>query len=236
MQGALGLEPCRLGIIDDVLGDALHQRVREPLVHRELAPGQILDAFLRPALDVLGKGHQPLGRAVLIRTFGAPVQQHVFDALPELRVEGLVYAELASVDDAHVHPGLDGVIKEGGMDRLAYRVVAAERKAHVRHAAGDVSMRQVLADPARRLDEVDGVVGVFLDAGRHCEDIRVEDDVLGREADFFREQPVGALADLGLARIGVGLADFVEGHHDHRRAVASAQPGAFDEFGLALLH
>jgi hypothetical protein len=44
--------------------------------------------------------------------------------------------------------------------------------------------RQVLLDPARRVDEVDGVVVVLLDAGRDREDVRVEDDVLGREADL----------------------------------------------------
>jgi hypothetical protein len=37
-------------------------------------------------------------------------------------------------------------------------------------------------DPAHRLDEVDGVVVVLLDAGGDGEDVRVEDDVFGREA------------------------------------------------------
>ncbi len=122
------------------------------------------------------------------------------------------------------------------MDRLAHRVVAAEREAHVRHAARDVRVRQVLADPAGGLDEVDRVVGVLLDAGGDREDVGVEDDVLGREADRFGQELVGARADFGLARVGVGLAGFVEGHHDHRRAVAQAQFRAFDELGLAFLH
>jgi hypothetical protein len=34
---------------------------------------------------------------------------------------------------------------------------------------------------------------VLLDAGRDGEDVRVEDDVLGREADLLGQQPVGAL-------------------------------------------
>jgi hypothetical protein len=39
-----------------------------------------------------------------------------------------------------------------------------------------------LARSSAGLDEVDGVVVVLLDAGGDGEDVRVEDDVLGREA------------------------------------------------------
>jgi hypothetical protein len=40
---------------------------------------------------------------------------------------------------------------------------------------------------------------VLLDAGGDREDVGIEDDVLGREADLVGEQLVGALADLDLA-------------------------------------
>jgi hypothetical protein len=40
---------------------------------------------------------------------------------------------------------------------------------------------------------------VLLDARRDREDVGVEDDVLGREADLAREQAIGALADRDLA-------------------------------------
>ena len=45
-------------------------------------------------------------------------------------------------------------------------------------------LRQVCLDPPRRVDEIDRVVVVLLDAGGDGEDVRVEDDVLGGEADF----------------------------------------------------
>ena len=91
-------------------------------------------------------------------------------------------------------------------------------------------------DPARRLDEVDGVVVVLLDAGRDREDVRIEDDVLGRKADLVDEDPVGARADLGLPREGVGLAFLVERHHDGGRAVAANQLRVMAEGFLAFLH
>jgi hypothetical protein len=96
-------------------------------------------------------------------------------APPAVVVDG----QLARVDDAHVHAGANGVVQEHGVDRLAHRVVAAEREGHVGHAAGDLRVGQGLLDPARGLDEVHRVVVVLLDAGGDGEDVRVEDDVLG---------------------------------------------------------
>ncbi len=66
---------------------------------------------------------------------------------------------------------------------------------------------------------------MLLDAGGDGQDVRVEDDVLGREADLFGQQLVGPLADAHLA-IGLGgLALLVERHHDDRRAVAADAAG-----------
>jgi hypothetical protein len=130
----------------------------------------------------------------------------------------------------------DGVVQEHGVDGLAHRVVAAEGEAHVAHAARDLGARQVALDPARGLDEIDRVVVVFLDAGGDGEDVRVEDDVLGWEAHLVHQDAVGALADLDLALVGVGLAFFVEGHHHGGRAVALDEPGLALELLHAFLH
>ena len=62
---------------------------------------------------------------------------------------------------------------------------------------------------------------VLLDPGRDGEDVRVEDDVLGREADLVDEQPVRALADRDLALDRLRLALLVEGHDDDAGAVAA---------------
>ena len=60
---------------------------------------------------------------------------------------------------------------------------------------------------------------MLLDAGRDREDVRVEDDVLRRQADLLREDAISARADLHLAVERVRLADLVERHHHNRRAV-----------------
>jgi hypothetical protein len=77
---------------------------------------------------------------------------------------------------------------------------------------------------------------VLFDAGGHGEDVGVEDDVLGREAHFIDQDAVGALADLDLARKGVGLAFFVKGHHHGGGAIALDQLGVLLELLHALLH
>ena len=76
---------------------------------------------------------------------------------------------------------------------------------------------------------------MFLDAGGDGEDVGVEDDVLGRKADHLGQQLVGPRTDPGLARLGVGLALLVEGHNDHRRAVATREARPGQELRLAFL-
>ena len=110
------------------------------------------------------------------------------------------------------------------MDRLAHAVVAAEGEGEVRDAARDVHAGTALLDQRRGVDEVLRVVGVLLDAGRDGENVRIEDDVLGREADLVDEELVGAFADLDLALGRVGLAVFVEGHHDDAGPEATHDP------------
>ena len=89
------------------------------------------------------------------------------------------------------------MIEKRGVHRLADGIVAAERKRDVADAAADFGVWQVFLDPPRRADEINGVIRVFLHARADGQHVRIEDDVLGREADFFHEQIIGAFADVG---------------------------------------
>ncbi len=233
-DGAPGL----LGIGDDEFGDAMHQRMAQALVHGAGAPGQARAVVLGGALGTLGDLDQALGggqRRLAGLAGRLSVQHHVLDTFAQFGIELVVDADHAGVDDAHVQPGPDRVVEEDGVDGLAHRVVAAEAEGDVADAAADLRARQVGLDPARGLDEVDGIVVVLLDAGGDGEDVGVEDDVLGREADLIDQDAVGACADLGLARIGIGLALLVEGHHHRGGAITAHQRGLAPEFGLAFL-
>ena len=76
---------------------------------------------------------------------------------------------------------------------------------------------------------------MLLDPGRDGEHVRVEDDVLRREADDVDEQPVRALADRDLALDRLRLALLVERHDDDAGAVAAHDPRLLEERLLALL-
>src|SRR5438067_2044497 len=83
-------------------------------------------------------------------------------------------ADLTGVDDRHRETGFDRVVQERGVDRFAHRVIAAKRERNVGKTAAHARVRQVLAYPACRLDEVAAVVVVFLYARRNGENVRVE--------------------------------------------------------------
>ena len=123
-----------LGVLDHVLVDAVDQRVLQPFAHRQFAPGQrrCRCPVRASALVLFGDLQQALGRV------RAAVEHHVLDALAQFGIEVVVDRQRAGVDDAHVHAGLDRVVQEHRVDRLAHGVVAAERERHVGDAAGDV--------------------------------------------------------------------------------------------------
>ena len=170
-----------------------------------------------------------------LRGVGAAVEDDVLDALAELGLDVVVDRQDARIDDRHVEAGRDRVIEEDRVDRLADPVVAAERERDVGDAARCPRAGELRFQPPDGLDERDGVGVVLLHPGRDREDVGVEDDVLGLEPDDVRQQVVGAPQDGDAPLDRLGLALFVEGHHDDRGAVAPAEAGLAQELGLALL-
>ena len=95
-------------------------------------------------------------------------------------------------------------------------------------------MRQRVFDRPTCLDERHRVGVVLFDPRRHGEDIGVEDDVFGGESHVLGQNAIGTRANVDLARFGIRLALFVEGHHDHGAAVAPGQARLLLECLLAL--
>src|ERR1700722_377578 len=165
----------------------------------------------------------------------APVQQHVLHQHLQFRLNLFVYFQHPGVNDAHIHTRPDGVIKKGGVHGLANRVVASKAERDVGDAAADLRVRQIGLDPARSVDEVHRVVVVLLHAGGNGQNVRIEDDILGRDTDLINQNAVGAFADANLLLEGRGLALFVEGHHDYRSAIFKHASGVLPELVFALL-
>ena len=221
------------GILDVLLhmvGHALHQGMREPFLDVEAPPGVGLRRVGRiPLLDRLGIFDEPVGGV------GAAIEEHVLDPLQKVLVDILIDRQLARVDDPHVHAGLDGVVEERRVHRLADRLVAAEGEGDVADPPRHLHQRHRLLDPPRCLDEVQRIAVMFLDAGGHREDVGIEDDVFGRETGLFREQVVGPLADRHATFDVGGLPLLVEGHDDDGGAVAADRPRVPQERLLPLL-
>ena len=208
----------------------MHERVRQAGFDRRLAPAQVMFLLPAGALD---------RRRELDETFGGvgpPVEDDVLDLLEQILRNVLVHNQLAGVDDAHVHAGLDRVIEERRVNRLAHVIVAAERERQVAHPAADLHARTGRLDDPRRLDEVDRVVVVFFEAGRDGQNVRVENDVGRRDVRLLGEQLIGALADRDLPLDGIRLALLVERHHDDAGAVAADEARFLQEVRFAFLH
>ena len=239
-NGAVGL----LGVVVDEVGNAVHQRMAQPLRDRHRRPGraapfELFALVFGAALRSFGNLNQALaGRQKCLAGLvgGGAVEHHVFHPLPQNRLQIVIHPHHAGVDDAHVHAGLNRVVQEHGVNRLAHRVVPAEAEGHIRHAARHLGARQVLLDPAGGVDEVHRVVVVLLDAGGNGKNIGVEDDVLGRKVHLVHQHPVGPLADLDLAGVGIGLAFFIKRHHHCRRTIAAQEFGLTLELVQALFH
>jgi len=71
-------------------------------------------------LDLLGEGDEALGGV------GPAAQEDVVDVFAQGRLDLVVHAEHAGVDDAHVEAGADGVVEKRRVHGLAHGVVATE--------------------------------------------------------------------------------------------------------------
>ncbi len=219
------------GVFGDVAVDALDQGVFEALVDLELTPGEVFLGILLLALAFvfLGQVEQPFGGIVAL------VEDDILAGLAQLFRNVVIDFQLPGVDDGHVQPGRNRVVEKHRVHGLAHGFVATKRKRYVRQPAGDMTARTGFTHAPGGVDKVHGVVVVLFDTGGDGEDIEVEDDVFGREVELFDQQLVGALGDLDLAILGIGLALFVEGHDHHGGAVVQTGLGLFQELVFAFL-
>ncbi len=215
-----------------IVGNTFGQGVFYALVDGAVAPvgSGLRRAFLDFLCFFLDHGSQlrePFGGV------GTAVQHDVLYTLQQVGGNVVVDLQHGRIDDGHVETGADGMVEEHRVHGLAHLVVAAEGKRQVAHAAAGLGLGQVLLDPTHGTYEVHGIVAMLVDARAHGEDVHVEDDVAGTEADA-REQLVGALADGYLALVGGGLTVFVERHHHHGGTILLQLSCFPEEVGLTV--
>ena len=140
----LGVHRQRLGDVGiDEVGDAVDERVREPLAERLRRATTSSSSFFvrrrrRSVAAIASMRSVASGRRFSTRSSTRFAQR---------RIELLVDRELAGVDDRHVEAGLDRVIEEHRVHRLAHARRRAERERQVRHAARDLRAGELGLDP-----------------------------------------------------------------------------------------
>ena len=77
------------------------------------------------------------------------------------------------------------------MHGLADIVVTAERETQVTHTTADVSTRQILLNPFRSADKIDGVGIVLLHTRSNGQNIGVENDVERVHAHLLSQNLIG---------------------------------------------
>jgi len=89
-----------------MVDNTLYQRMAKPFFHCPLTPF-VFDrlVFILP-LYCFREFHQPFRRV------GPAIQQHVFHQLQQILGYLLVNIQHAGVDDPHIQPSLDRVVKE----------------------------------------------------------------------------------------------------------------------------
>ena len=178
-SGSLAFLARFLGVDVDVINDAFNQRVFQTLFDGLLSPCFVGDRRFAFRLYAFRELDHAFGCIV------AAIQQHVFDAFPQLGFDFFVNCQLPGVHDRHVETGTNCVIKKSGVHRFAHGVVAAKRKRNVADAAADARARQILFDPARRFDEIDGVIAVLVETRRDCQNVWIENDVVRWKLGLF---------------------------------------------------
>ncbi len=128
--------------------------------------------------------------------------------------------QLLGVDDGQVEAGLGRVIKENRIDHFARRRRQAE--GDVRDAQNGLDERDFFLDQPDGFDGLDRAADVVFIAGRAGENQRIDDDVFGGDAVFFRQQLNRSLGHrqfpLARERLRLQLV-LVDGSADNRRAV-----------------
>ncbi len=200
------------------------------LVRRERLCGFRLDS-IRLTVSVfkaVGEFDKPVGCIL------TAVEDNVFDSRFQVVGHLAIRHQRRSVDDSHIETGTDSVVEKNGVHSLADIVVAAEREREIAHASADLCAREILLNPTGCVDKVECVSVVPLDAGRHGEDVRVENDVDGVESDRIDENTVCAAANSNATLERVGLTLFVERHNDHGGTHRLDKARMFDKRRFAL--
>mmetsp|Transcript_6236 Transcript_6236/g.9648 ORF Transcript_6236/g.9648 Transcript_6236/m.9648 type:complete len:243 (+) Transcript_6236:889-1617(+) len=178
---------------------------------------------------VLGVFQEALGRVC------PPIEAAVLKPPQQVLVDIVVYRNITGVDNTKVHTGLDGVVQEHRVEGLTNGLVATEGEGHVGNTTRDMAPRQGGTEDAGGFNEVDDIFVVLLNTRGHCQNVGIEDDVVGVELHLVYQNTVGTCANLHLALDICRLTLLIKRHNHHSSPMPFDNFGIFNEGLLALL-
>ena len=226
MQRSLGGKACLFRIFNNELINSFDQGVFKALLNRLLAPAQVCQVSLDTGrlpfviLSDIQESFCPVG---------PPVQYDVFNRIAKFFRQFFVDSKLAGINNAHVHPGLDGVIQKHRVNCFADNIIATKREGHIAYTTANEHTRQRFFNLPCCFDEITSIIIVFFDAGGHRKNIRIENNIGGIEVQFLRQYLVGTFANFYFSLDVVRLALFVERHDDDGSTVVANQSCLFNK-------
>ena len=91
-------------------------------------------------------------------------------------------------------------------------IITSERKRQVTDTSTHMSSWQVLFNPSCGLNEVNGIIIVFLDTCSNSQYIRVEDDIVRIKAHLFSQDAISTSAHFNLTFVSICLTFLIESH------------------------
>jgi len=126
------------------------------------------------------------------------------------------------------------MIQEHTVHGFADRVITPERERYVTHPARHMTMGQVFFNASGGVDEIQAVIVMLFDTGRHGKNVRIKDDVFRWETNFFRQNLIRPFTNFKFTFFGIRLTGFIKGHHHSGGTITPDQLCLFNELFFAL--
>ncbi len=126
------------------------------------------------------------------------------------------------------------MIQEARVHNLPHGVVSPEGERQVTHPTAHMDAGKSLLDGPGSFDIGVGILVMLFNPCCHGENVRIEDEILRREADLLCQEGAGTLTYLHFSFICISLPLLVKRHYNHRRTVLPDEARLFKELLLPL--
>ena len=227
MQRPFIFLPCLFCVGIYKIDNAFHQRVGKAIFHCSFSPGVIDFSLLTRTFHCFGQLKQTL------RSVRSPIQENIFHPFQQFLWYFVIYFQHGGVHNAHVHAVVNGMIKKSRVHGFPNQLVSAKAERNIAYATAHVCARKISAYPFRGLEEINGIISVFVNTGCYRKNIRIKDDILRCKLYCIDQNSIRSLANGYSSVIRICLPSFIKCHDNRSRSISLHQLGLLNKFFLA---